>query len=193
MYLKAGDIFNYWTAIEDSIKCTQKSNFKCQCGTIKSLDPRPVKSGKTKSCGCQTKRTGADSPFWKGGKFVPSRFLSSFKAGAESRNLEWNLTLQDLDRLWESQLACCAYSGIPLVFGQTNLEQTASLDRIDSSKGYFLNNVQFVHKVINQMKWNLKEEVFLDFCNKVKDLTLDKNIPWEQDARNPFYFDWEDA
>jgi hypothetical protein len=50
---------------------------------------------------------------------------------------------------------------------------TASLDRIDSSKGYFKGNVQWIHKDLNVMKMDLTEEKFIDYCklvyeNKVK-------------------------
>jgi hypothetical protein len=38
------------------------------------------------------------------------------------------------------------------------------LDRIDSEKGYTLENIQWVHKTINQMKMNMKENDFIQFC-----------------------------
>lgn len=44
---------------------------------------------------------------------------------------------------------------------------TASLDRIDSSKGYIEGNVQWVHKYVNVMKWDFSMEEFLDICRKI--------------------------
>jgi len=41
---------------------------------------------------------------------------------------------------------------------------TASLDRIDSSKGYVRGNIQWVHIAINFMKHSLPEEEFIRWC-----------------------------
>ena len=41
-----------------------------------------------------------------------------------------------------------------------NDSKTASLDRIDSSKGYTEDNIQWVHKDVNQMKMDLPEQRF---------------------------------
>lgn len=44
---------------------------------------------------------------------------------------------------------------------------TASLDRIDSTKGYTLDNIQWVHKHINVMKMDLDQEYFIKLCKLV--------------------------
>jgi hypothetical protein len=44
---------------------------------------------------------------------------------------------------------------------------TASLDRIDSSKGYIEGNVQWIHKHINKMKNNFNESYFIEICKKI--------------------------
>ena len=44
---------------------------------------------------------------------------------------------------------------------------TASLDRIDSKKGYTIDNIQWVHKDVNKMKMDLQEE---DFFRIVKEI-----------------------
>ena len=44
---------------------------------------------------------------------------------------------------------------------------TASLDRIDSSKGYIKGNVQWVHKEFNKMKLDLLDKEFIDICKLV--------------------------
>ena len=45
--------------------------------------------------------------------------------------------------------------------------QTASLDRIDSTKGYSKDNIQWVHKDINCMKMDFSQQYFIDLCVKV--------------------------
>ena len=73
--------------------------------------------------------------------------------------------------LFEAQDKRCALSGVPLKFS-TNIRdqrgtQTASLDRIDSSKGYVLGNVQWVHKKVNIMKNVMPEVELLEWCERV--------------------------
>ena len=44
---------------------------------------------------------------------------------------------------------------------------TASLDRIDSTKGYFIENVQWVHKYVNIMKWHTANQEFIEWCKLI--------------------------
>jgi len=44
---------------------------------------------------------------------------------------------------------------------------TASLDRIDSSKGYESGNIQWVHKQLNNMKQALPENEFFEWIKLV--------------------------
>jgi hypothetical protein len=66
----------------------------------------------------------------------------------------------------------CALSGILLEPWISNNKKqgrrmSASLDRIDSSKGYIVGNVQWVHKDINRLKWDLSQEKFIELCKLV--------------------------
>lgn len=87
---------------------------------------------------------------------------------AKSRNKEFNLTIQDLKDVWDKQGGICPYTGIKLedydYKPSSNSVYTASLDRIDSSKGYTKNNIQFVSKNINFMKNRLSHEEAVEFC-----------------------------
>ena len=51
--------------------------------------------------------------------------------------------------------------------GRMENVQTASLDRIDSTKSYNVGNVQWVHKDINFMKGSLSENKFIEYCNLI--------------------------
>ena len=53
---------------------------------------------------------------------------------------------------------------------------TASLDRIDSSKGYVIGNVQWVHKDINIMKNKFDNQYFIDMCKKIASGACEINI-----------------
>lgn len=85
-----------------------------------------------------------------------------------------NIDLQYLENLWNEQKGLCVYTNIPLKLN-THLKRvkdyryTASLDRIDSTKGYIKGNVQFVSACINYMKNNLTHDQTIEFINLIKD------------------------
>lgn len=80
---------------------------------------------------------------------------------AKKRFKEFNLTLEDLKRVWEQQNGICPYTGLKLELpsyrGCKNVWYRASLDRIDSSKGYVVGNIQFVSTPINLMKSTMSD------------------------------------
>lgn len=101
---------------------------------------------------------------------VPQWFYAVVKNGATRRNITLDLRLEDLEVLYERQGRICALSGKELKFAEDSRrrnDSTASLDRIDSSKGYVEGNVQWVHKVVNLMKNTLSQEEFKDWCRVV--------------------------
>ena len=62
----------------------------------------------------------------------------------------------------------CSLTGTEIQFRKgRNKIQTASLDRIDSTKPYTKQNIQWVHKDINRMKGSLSEENFFNYCKKI--------------------------
>ena len=50
---------------------------------------------------------------------------------------------------------------------RNRINGTASLDRIDSSKGYVPGNIQCVHKDINALKTDFSEERFLELIHMI--------------------------
>jgi hypothetical protein len=51
---------------------------------------------------------------------------------------------------------------------------TASLDRIDSSKGYTLGNIQWVHKWVNLMKQDMTDQEFIEWCKTITNFNTSK-------------------
>ena len=114
--------------------------------------------------------SGKKSVHWRGGEYVPAYFIAKIKSKnlkRRSRTIEFNLSYEYLDRLWIRQQGKCVYTGEDLSFGKSKIVGNASLDRIDSSLGYIEGNVQFVHKDVNIMKWDLSNDRFLDICEKI--------------------------
>ena len=101
---------------------------------------------------------------------IPGRYLYNLKHSAKLRNLEFNLTLDQLWELFIRQNKTCALSGISIGFhkpGEKYTTQTASVDRIDSNLGYTINNIRWVHKDINYMKMDLTDDRFFYLCKEI--------------------------
>lgn len=101
-------------------------------------------------------------------------YFSSCKAGAISRGFEFCITIEDMWNKFLEQDKKCALTGLPLnmernykMWKKDKEVMTASLDRIDSTKGYTLDNIQWVHKHINVMKMDLDQEYFIKLCKLV--------------------------
>jgi hypothetical protein len=85
--------------------------------------------------------------------------ISDSKRRAKKKGFEFNITVKDIEKLWESQKTLCAYSGIPMSL-ETRVNDKVSIDRIDSSKGYTKDNIVLCRWVINWMKSDMTLESF---------------------------------
>jgi len=135
---------------------------KCECGNTRDILIKKLSI--TNSCqSCRLKRI---SPNYKG---LILATLTSFKAGAEKRNLEFSITIEDIYNQYIKQNKKCNLSGLDLIFNTKKylLDGNASIDRIDSSKGYTINNIQIIHKDINKMKMDLNQEYFINLCKLI--------------------------
>ena len=138
-------------------------NVVCSCGTEKTVLGTHLVQGKTKSCSC-LKRERRN---WKGYKGVSKTYFSSLERGAKGekgrKKLPFNISIEYIGDLLEEQEGKCKLSGMEI----SCYDKTASLDRIDSSKGYEEGNVQWLHKDINMMKRHYTEEYFIRLCRSV--------------------------
>lgn len=141
---------------------------KCDCGNICYALAYEIKGGYKKSCGCFHKLTGKKNHNWRGYGDIGANVFTRIKRAAEIRDIPFEITIQDIWNLFLKQNRKCALSGIELKFANNHRDETtASLDRIDSSKDYTIDNVQWVHKDINAMKQDLSEIEFIDYCQKI--------------------------
>ena len=98
-------------------------------------------------------------------------FLRRARKSVISKNRELTLTLDELKDIWNKQNGTCPYTGWKLElphYTRTKNPNTASLDRIDSSKGYTANNVQFVCVMANFAKCDFSNEQMKAFCQAIK-------------------------
>jgi hypothetical protein len=173
---------NYWKVIDPTpVKLLYTPNrpygpagilCECHCGTRRYIEAKRLVSNSASSCGCMVhiNQSKNKSPNWKGLELVPSRYINGIAKNAEKRGFEFSLTLEYLENLFHIQRGLCALTGEPLYFSVASKkkdEMTASVDRIDSTKGYIEGNVQWVSKKVNFMKLNFTQDEFISICRKI--------------------------
>ncbi len=125
------------------------AHWKCQCkicGIIKVFPRNDILRGEIR-CRCHAE-------------------YARLKRVAKLRNIKFTITDKEMWKLLTNQERKCALSGLSIVFKNAR-HKTASLDRIDSKKGYTIDNVQWVHKDINRMKSSLKQNYFIKLCKLI--------------------------
>jgi hypothetical protein len=107
-------------------------------------------------------------------EFSPFRFyLKRIKDRFQNGGHNVDITLEDLKTQWDKQNGKCPYAGIAMSINRTSAELSkfqpykASLDRIDSSKPYTIDNIEFVSCMAQFGKNIWSKQEFIDFCKKV--------------------------
>lgn len=108
---------------------------------------------------------------WSGVGLLSGSYFLSLKNGARGRKIEFNITKDYLWNKYLEQNGQCSLTGVDISLiprsSKNKAKQWASVDRIDSSIGYIESNIHWVHKRINDMKWDLKLDRFIELCTKI--------------------------
>jgi hypothetical protein len=117
---------------------------------------------------------------WK--KENPKKYmLWRAKQHSRKRGHEFALTESDLPEF----PVICPLLGLTLEYdARTNNPATASLDRIDSSKGYVAGNVQVISWRANQIKSNASPEEMRLIASRMQQSSLRPVLPTDADSRN---------
>lgn len=107
------------------------------------------------------------------------RFLFTTKNNrSKKRNLDYNLTVEYLYDLWNSQSGLCALSGREMLLPRDSSDMNfhkmkspwkASIDRLDNSKGYIQGNVRFISVIANYAKNIYSDDDVIEFCRSVSE------------------------
>lgn len=82
---------------------------------------------------------------------------------------DYDITLEDLQAQWERQQGKCVYTKVALKLNKSDTPlYMASLDRVDSSKGYVKGNIQWVSVAMNYAKNSMSHEDTLKLCEIIK-------------------------
>lgn len=169
---KIGDKNGKWTIVDTYISSNgkTKAKLKCECGNTKECSISDIKSAKMcMKCKGLAKKGLKLERARKGLGELSGTYWNAIQRGAEARKLDFDITIQQAWDLFIKQDKKCSLSGIDIKLGYKYVdgEQTASLDRIDNTKGYIKGNVQWLHKDINNMKHAHTQEYFITLCKSV--------------------------
>lgn len=110
---------------------------------------------------------------------INGTYFTYLRSKATQRGLEFSISKQYIWDLFLAQNKKCALTGVPLIISSKLIGNnkngkridrsihTASLDRIDNSKGYVVGNVQWIHKTINMMRRQYTVEEYVNWCKLV--------------------------
>jgi len=154
-------------------------NCICSCGREIEIVRTNIITGHTASCGCKKNRKNSSHPNWKGYGDISGGFWLHIKRHAKERKISFNISIQDVWELYLNQNKCCALSGIPITLKSFKKDRiyyhrTGSLDRIDSTKGYEINNIHWIYKKFNWMKLDMPLSRFFELCSMVANYTGDQ-------------------
>lgn len=135
------------------------------CGNKKNFVPCKLKSGRSGKCfKCKNHYN------WNGVGDISGSYIKYVRIRAKSRGQEYSVSNEYIWDIFLKQQKRCALTCDFIYFAKSYkkyCDQTASLDRIDSTKGYVEGNVQWLHKDVNRCKWDFTQEEFIEMCKKV--------------------------
>lgn len=119
---------------------------------------------------------------------ISGKFWGNIVHGAMAREITLLVSPEEVWECYLKQGKKCALTGWNIYLGK-NEEVTASVDRIDSSiREYRKDNIQIVHKDVNQLKMDFPEDYLYEMVksissNRKKDFQKYELI-WEDDIQN---------
>lgn len=172
--VEPGQPFGSWTVKRRvGQNCNREPMFECECvcGKLVPVSSYNLRTGRSKSCGCRP-HFGPKHCQWAGYGEISGHFWSHIRHGStrdkgRTYAVDFKITIQYAWKLFLTQKRRCKLTGTTLVMSRKRTEHTASLDRIDSSKGYVIGNVQWVHKEVNMMKRTTSQDRFIELCKMV--------------------------
>ena len=166
--IKIGDTYKSWTVIGGPTTSSYQSIrwlCQCKCGNQRWIQgnelTNPNRCFECHACAGKTRKEAFTLKNGRVGELTLTRYKKLQKS-AEIRGIPFEVSIEYLWNLFELQQHQCAITGDTI-----NHLKDASLDRIDSVKGYIVGNVQWTTIQANLSKHTLSMQQLYDFCKKV--------------------------
>lgn len=168
--VRIGDKYKSWTVINGPERFDggyMKYEVQCDCGTTKWVQANeltnPNRNFKCLKCAAKDRGQAQAEGNGKVGELNLTRY-TKLQRSAEKRNIKFDVSLEYLGNLFENQRHICAITG-----DYIESIDDASLDRIDSTRGYTEGNVQWTTYQANVSKHVMSMDELYKFCKKVLD------------------------
>lgn len=142
---------------------------ECDCGNITWASRPQLKQGRKKSCGCILLHHDWFPSRLPKGEAVFNRIFRSYKSHAKNKGIKFSLTKNQFRLLTKQN---CYYCGVPP--SQTYEKEVYNggytyngIDRLESDKGYILENCVTCCIKCNRAKHVMSEQEFKDWINRV--------------------------
>lgn len=165
-----GKTFNSWTVLEEMDRKGRHRVWKCKCicgniGFIRNFALFDNSSKRCKQCYTNTIK----GFYYDYTDIIAPAIWNRVIRCANKRKIPFNITKNYATDIFLLQNKKCALSNLDINFPKNDSDRkknsyTASLDRIDSSKWYEPDNIQWVHKDINIMKNIYSNNYFIYIC-----------------------------
>jgi len=136
---------------------------KCDCGNERVVSGGNLHSGNTKSCGCKRK---------KGVRTVINGMFGSYKRGARDRNFAFGLSRIQFEKTIVLPCYYCGNIDKKSNYNKTKEFYLNGIDRIDSSKGYEIDNVVPCCTECNFSKGAMPKQEFLEHIEKIYEYSI---------------------
>jgi hypothetical protein len=157
---------------DEKLQCTQCNEFKDFSCFGKSNQPKNTYKLTYLCKECAKNKVheyrNTEAGFWVG-------VWNNLTQSAKTRKIDVEVTKEDIVNLWNKQQGLCAITKLPMqkVKAQRTTRSRcmnqfrASVDRIDSEKGYVKGNIRMVCAYVNVMKLDQTDEQLKFWCNAI--------------------------
>lgn len=155
----------------------------CDCGKEKVASNGALRSGHTTSCGCARRVPRSDSCLFRAlpsGRAARNRVLKAYRGGAYARNIDWDLTEEEFDRLITQDCAYCGCAPSMIAKGTGSRSGDfihGGIDRVDNTQGYFMGNVVPCCRVCNRAKMAMSHAEFVAWIGRLVSFRTKRSKP----------------
>lgn len=162
-----GNRFGKLTVLQLIPKIDRHARFlcRCDCGAETTVRYANLLNGCTTSCGC-VRRQACRERERKKGHPTHGIVLSYYKRNAKLRNLVWNISREEFDRLISG---FCHYCGVPprdRRLAEKELKFNG-IDRLDNKRGYEIDNLVSCCDTCNKAKLAMSVDEFRNWIVRV--------------------------
>jgi hypothetical protein len=142
---------------------------RCDCGKEKIMQGANLRNGKTKSCGCLHKEAIGKRVRLNLGIASMKAAMKVYKNSAKIRGYNFNLTEKQFVEITKRDCYYCGAKPNNISYQNKYYGDYIynGIDRIDSMKGYILDNVVSCCKICNYAKRSMTTQEFKDWIKRV--------------------------